>query len=228
MRSPDPSDRDSVERIAVYSRELEQKKSSLKLSDQQRETLVGLLLGDAHLETQNRGRTYRVKFEYSTPHSEYANHLYDLFREWVFTPPQNKVDDTHDNIWFQTVSHPSFRFYAHQFYDGKTKVVPKNIHRLLTARGLAYWYMDDGSVKSRESKGVILNTQCYTRNEIANLISALKRFNLECSEREQKEGLQIYISGASFDVFRNIVDPYVVPSMRYKIPIDRITPMPKL
>ena len=212
----------------MYSRELEQKKSSLKLSDLQRETLVGLLLGDAHLETQNRGRTYRVKFEYSAKHSEYATHLYELFRDWVLTPPQTKVDDTHDNVWFQTVSHPSFRFYAHQFYDGKKKVVPKNIHRFLTARSIAYWYMDDGSVKSRESKGVIFNTQCYTRNEIARLITTLNKFNLECSEREQKEGLQIYISGSSYETFRNIVDPYILPSMRYKIPVDRKTQMPKL
>lgn len=212
----------------MYSRELEQKKSSLKLTDVQREVLVGLLLGDAHLETQNRGRTYRIKLEYSSTHSEYASHLYDLFREWVFTPPQNKVDDTHDNIWFQTVSHPAFRFYAHQFYDGKTKVVPDNIHRLLTARGIAYWYMDDGSVKSRESKGVIFNTQCYTRDGIARLIATLRKFNIECSERTQKEGLQIYISGNSFETFRGIVDPYIVPSMRYKIPVDRTTHMPKL
>ena len=212
----------------MYSRELEQKKSSLKLSDLQRETLVGLLLGDAHLETQNRGRTYRVKFEYSAKYSEYATHLYELFRDWVLTPPQTKVDDTHDNVWFQTVSHPSFRFYAHQFYDGKKKVVPKNIHRFLTARSIAYWYMDDGSVKSRESKGVIFNTQCYTRNEIARLITTLNKFNLECSEREQKEGLQIYISGSSYETFRNIVDPYILPSMRYKIPVDRKTQMPKL
>jgi hypothetical protein len=217
-----------VDTIAMYSRELEQKKSSLKLTDLQRETLIGLLLGDAHLETQNRGRTYRVKFEYSASHQEYANHLYEIFQEWIFTPPQRKVDDTHDNVWFQTVSHPSFRFYAHQFYDGKKKVVPKNIHRLLTPRGISYWYMDDGSIKSRESKGVIFNTQCYARSEIATLIATLNLFNLECAKREQEEGLQIYISGASFETFRNIVDPYIIPSMRYKIPVDRTTHMPKL
>ena len=37
----------------MHSRKIERTKSSLKLSDEQREVLVGLLLGDAHLETQN-------------------------------------------------------------------------------------------------------------------------------------------------------------------------------
>src|SRR5436309_12661255 len=99
----------------VYSREIEHRKSSLKLSDTQREMLIGLILGDAHLETQNEGRTYRLKFEYGSKQREYANHLYESFRDWILTPPQIKADATHDNIWLQTVSHAAFRFYAHQF-----------------------------------------------------------------------------------------------------------------
>jgi hypothetical protein len=33
------------------------------------------------------------------------------------------------------------------------------IRRWLTPKSLAYWYMDDGSFKSKSSKGTILNTQ---------------------------------------------------------------------
>ena len=208
----------------MYSREIEQRKSSLKLSDLQRNVLVGLLLGDAHLETQNRGRTYRVRFEYSAKHRAYADHLYELFQEWILTPPQVKLDATHNNIWFQTVSHAAFRYYAHQFYDEQRKCVPKNIHRFLTARSIAYWFMDDGSIKSRESKGVIFNTHCFTRNEVERLIDVLQNsFALDAKERKQKDGLQIYISGKSYGRFQEIVDPFMISSMRYRIPVDRKT-----
>ncbi len=206
----------------MYSREIEKLKSSLKLTDEQRDVLIGVLLGDAHLETQNGGRTYRVKFEYSAGHGEYANHLYKIFKEWILTPPQRKQDATHNNVWFQTVSHAAFRFYAHQFYDEKKKCVPKLIHRFLTARSIAYWFMDDGSIKSRESKGVIFNTQGFERNEVKRLMTVLRKsFDLEASERKQKDGLQIYISGKSYKRFREIVDAYIHPSMRYKIPPER-------
>ena len=207
----------------------------MKLSDIQRETLIGLLLGDAHLETQNRGRTYRVKFEYSVHQREYADHLYDLFKKWILTSPQVKKDPTHNNVWFQTVNHEAFRFYAHQFYGLRGKCVPKNIHHLLTDRGIAYWFMDDGSIKSRESKGVIFNTQCFVRDDVKRLIDALRtKFHLEASERRQKDGWQIYISGKSCERFWEIVDLYVLPSMRCKIPlvgqrpVDAKTIMPKL
>jgi len=213
----------------MYSREIEQAKSSLELNDMQREVLVGVLLGDAHLETQNGGRTYRVKFEYGVKQREYAFHLYEIFRSWILTPPQVKQDATHNNIWFQTVSHSAFRFYAHQFYDGKRKCVPKLLHRYLTGRAIAYWYMDDGSIKSRESKGVIFNTHGFVRSDVLRLMDVLRSsFALEANERKQKDGLQIYISGKSYERFREIVDEYIIPSMRYKIPVDRKTPMPKL
>jgi hypothetical protein len=208
----------------MHSRAIEQKKSSLVLSALQREVLAGLLLGDAHLETQNNGRTYRIKLEYSVKQRKYAGHLYGLFEEWILTPPQEKHDGSHNNIWFQTLSHSAFRYYAHQFYTKGVKSVPVNVHRFLTARSIAYWFMDDGSMKSRESKGVLLNTQCFGRNDVQRLIAVLRtRFDLEANERRQREGYQIYISGRSFERFKSLVGPHIHPSMLYKIPVDRIT-----
>ena len=83
--------------------------------------------------------------------------------------------------------------------------------------------MDDGSVKSRESKGVVFNTQCYFPDDVTRLMRALGQHQLVCGARKQKEGLQIYVSGTSYETFRNIVDPFILASMRYKIPVDRIT-----
>lgn len=208
----------------MNTRKINNKKAQLKLNQRQRNILVGLILGDAHLETQNKGRTYRIKFEYSVKQSEYANYIYEIFREWIITPPQIKKDETHNNIWFQTISHPSFRFYAQQFYKNGKKCVPKLIHRFLTNEGIAFWFMDDGSIKSCDSKGVIFNTQGFLKENITRLIKVLQtKFELIASERRQKDGFQIYISGKSYDKFRLIVDPNIHPTMRYKIPNERIT-----
>ena len=212
----------SSQRKYMNSKEIEKLKKHLKLNLHQRKILVGLLLGDAHLESQISGRTYRVKFEYSIKHSEYAKHIYDLFCEWILTPPQIKQDETHNNIWFQTVSHPAFRYYAHQFYKNGKKCVPNLIHRYLSPISIAYWFMDDGSIKSKESKGVLLNTQGFLKEDVARLVEVLRTtFKLQASERKQKDGSQIYISGESYEHFRRLVAPYIHPSMSYKIPTDR-------
>ena len=216
----------------MRSREIEAYKKTLRLSPTQREVLVGILLGDACLETQNGGLTYRLKVEQCAAHAPYVRSLYELFQAWVLTPPRRRTvrrgSSESENWVFQTVSHPAFRFYARQFYDGRVKRVPKLIHRWLTPRGLAHWYMDDGSLKSKDSKGVIFNTQGFNRRDVDRLVDVLRaKFMLEASLRKQLDGDQIYVSGRSFERFVGLVNPYVTDDMRHKVPLPRRTQLPK-
>ena len=213
----------------MRSRIIEEYKSALHLSSVQREALVGLLLGDACLETQNRGRTYRLKIEQCARRHAYVYHLYSLFQEWVLTPPSARTKlaangTVSTNLAFQTVSHSAFRFYAQQFYADGRKRVPELIHHWLTPRGLSYWYMDDGSLKSSQSKGVILNTHGFEQLQVERLARALwDCFGLQVTARRQPDGVQLYVSGRSFETFSAIVEPHVIPEMRYKVPVARRT-----
>ena len=103
--------------------------------------------------------------------------------------------------------------------------MPKLIHRWLTPRGLAHWYMDDGSIKSSQSKGVIFNTQGFDRSDVDRLIGVLQsKFGLKASRRRQPEGDQIYVSGSSFESFFELVDPYVTVTCgtRCRLPDEHI------
>ncbi len=201
----------------------------MKLKREQREILVGILLGDAHLETQNRGRTYRLKVEHSLKEKEYVYHLWEKFREWCLMEP--KVREREYNlkgrtfkskmIGFTTISHGSFRFYAHQFYDKeiKKKVVPRLIHRFLKPRSLAYWFMDDGSTKGGKHRGLIINTQGFMRREQERLKEALKRnFDIEVMIHRDGYGrYRLYMNWNEAKKFVKLIEPYLHPSMMYKI-----------
>ena len=204
-----------------------------KLTLLQKEVLFGVILGDAHLETQNNRITYRVKFEQSIKHKAYIEHLYLIFKNYVKTSPQLKVvtyknrqtnTQKHStNIRFATISSVRFTFFGKQFYKDKKKVIPKLIHRWLTVRALAYWYMDDGSMKSTQSKGVLLNTQAFSHAEVQLLCNVLsEKFNLYCWPRKQKKNTyQIYISGKSYETLRDCIYPFLIPEMQYKFPLPR-------
>lgn len=215
----------------MRSRAIEAYKTTLRLSDVQREMLIGILLGDACLETQNAGRTYRLKVEQGAGHRDYVNHLYEVLRDWVLSPPRTKLGKTKGvstlNLAFQTISHEELAEFGELFYERRRKIVPSGIDDLLTARGLAYWYMDDGSMKSSESKGVLFNTHAYREDEIERLISVLARFGLDAHKRHQTDGTQIYVSGRSYESFVELVDPYMIEAMRYKVPQPRRTQLPK-
>ncbi|NIA11483.1 MAG: hypothetical protein GWP10_17595 [Nitrospiraceae bacterium] len=206
----------------MNSNKIKEFKKHLKLTDFQRQVLVGILLGDASLETQNKGRTYRLKIEQSEKHIEYLMHLYRVFKGWCLSLPHKRDVERNGkisvNFAFSTVSHGAFRFYAQQFYKNGKKKVPSLIGKIFTSVSLAYWFMDDGSRKSRQSKGIIFNTQGFSKEDVNILINLLKdRYDLDAWLRKQKEGYQIYTSGKSFEVFKFIVLPYVVDNIKYKL-----------
>lgn len=53
------------------------------LSKIQWDAYIWLMLGDASLQRQNKGRTHRIKFEWGDKNKTYAEHVYALFDEWV-------------------------------------------------------------------------------------------------------------------------------------------------
>lgn len=61
--------------MKTNSHQLKEYKKTLKLTKEQRSILIGVLLGDAHLETQDQGQTYRLKFAQSVAHKPYLDHL---------------------------------------------------------------------------------------------------------------------------------------------------------
>jgi hypothetical protein len=206
----------------MRSNEIEAYKRTLKLSNTQRSIIVGTLLGDGHLETQNGRKTFRLKIEHTSSQELYTIWLYEQLQTWVQTPiaikPKHVNGVTTTHHWFQTLSVAQFRFYGLQFYDLQgCKKVPKIIRRLLTPLALAIWFMDNGSAKSKHHRAVILNTQCFERQQIVRLQDALaQRYGLESKIRTQKDGLQILISGESAHSFMLIVLPYTLPNFYYK------------
>ena len=206
----------------MNSKEIESYKKTLALSRKQRAVLVGLLLGDGYCETMNQGRTYRLKVEQSIRKSAYVEWLYEIFRDFVLQEPKSKKKTRNgkitENIGFTTVSHASFRFYAQQFYPNGKKVVPKGIAKLLSPIGIAVWFMDDGSRKSKSHRTLLLNTQGFQKREVRALIDAFElRFRISTEIRKQREGYQISIPPSSVDRFIGLIDPYILPSMRYKL-----------
>jgi hypothetical protein len=207
----------------MNTKEIKENKKKLTLSNEQRAILVGLLLGDGHLETQNGGRTYRLKVEHSEKQVDYVHWLYELFASWIPSKPYRRVrPDGRISVGFTTYSHGSFRFYAQQFYPiGKKKVIPKLINKLLTQAGLAVWFMDDGSRKSSKHTTYNIHTLAYTKRDLERLQDTLlKKFGIITSLHRQKEtSWRIYIPSVSAERFKSIIQPYVnlIPSMKVKL-----------
>lgn len=200
---------------------IENYKQSLELSKKQRELIVGLLLGDGHLETAN-GRTYRLKVEHSIKQREYVDWLYQEFKPWVRQKPKAKNHAINDKVlisyWFTTYSSAKLRFYAQQFYVNKKKIMPKLIGKLLSPLALAVWFMDDGSWKSNHHKTYIIHTLGYSKKELAIVRKILEqKYGITIGIHKQYQQWRIYVYSESAPLFRKLIEPYVIPSMKYKL-----------
>jgi hypothetical protein len=207
----------------------EYKKSLKELSKEQWDIAIGLMLGDVSLQTQNKGKTYRMKFEWSDNNKAYLDHVYNIFEEWVISKPHKKSRINSNGklviTWgFQTISHEAFNPLADLFISNNKKSISNNlIKNHLTNKGLAFWWMDDGGKldynKNSKNKSIVLNTQSFTQLEVDTMTNELSvKFNLSCEVRSNKGKWIIVIKDESFVIFKNIINLYIIPQMIYKLP----------
>lgn len=228
----------NLQEIGNNRKLLREYKEQIKLTTFEKEVVIGNVLGDASLQTQNNGKTYRLKFQYSSKNKDYALFVFKRYKRWcisnpVESPPQ--INSTtgeikrHGSITFQTISHSEFKTIADLFkmQTGKKGITPNLVRNHLSDMGLAFWFMDDGGKMdygSNEGKGITLNTQCFTKDEVDLLCDELsEKFNFNCWPKKNKNGYVISISGKSYENFVGRVMPYLEESMKTKIPSPRKT-----
>ena len=208
----------------MRSNAIENYKKTLKLSTLQKEVLVGTLLGDGCLETQNNDRTYRLKIEHSIQQKDYVDWKYGIFKDLVLTEPKSRdyvsYGNSRINYRFSTISSGSLRFYAQQFYKNGKKVIPELIGKMLTPLALATWFMDDGSIKSNRHKALVIHAQSFEKTDLERIIKIIEnKFGIKSILRKRNDGsgYVIYILSATIDQFIDLVKDYILPSMKYKL-----------
>ena len=226
--------------IAVRKQEIGKSRTLLKRYKQQLTSLsmvegqvaIGIMLGDASLQTQDGGKSYRLKLLQGDKNKDYLFHLCTVFSRWILSPPspqdrQSKTTGESLKAWrSQTISHKAFNVLAKIFIDekGKKRVSPNLVKEHLTDRGLAYWLMDDGGKSNYNKdrpklKGVTINTQGFSKAEVEGLAAQLiPIFGLNCWTGRNKGKWTIVISGKSFPILAKRIGPYLHPSMVYKFP----------
>jgi len=185
--------------------------------------IFGTLLGDAHAEKRAFGT--RISFFQEAVHISYLLYLHNLFSVSGYCNPKIPNITTRlgvkgkirKRIRFSTWTYTSFNWIHELWYVNNIKCVPENIGQYLTPLALAVWIMDDGA---KVGKGLKLSTNSFTYNECLVLVKVLSdNFNLKTSIQSAgaKDQYIIYIWNESMDNLRNIVSPYIIPEMKYKL-----------
>jgi hypothetical protein len=215
--------------IIVKKRLTKVERSKISIETPLNEIIIGLLIGDGHLQCRNiNSRFIYGQSSLREQHLNYFYHIFDLFKPFVsknFVPKSRtfldkKTNNVYSSISFATLTLPCFNIYRSLFYNKENKkVIPLNISKFLTPRGLAYWIMDDGSL---QNKGLHLSTYSFTLEDVNLLKNTLENlfapdFLIKCSIHNHKKGYRIYIWEESMNKVRGHISQFMYRDMLYKI-----------
>lgn len=186
------------------------------ISDDLHQVLLGTLLGDGYFRTP---KCYGLG--HGVYQMDYCYHVAEQMHQFVASfGDKDTGGSTEKSFEFWTFRHEVLRAYHDRFYSRglKKKYFTQESAPDLGPAGLAYWYMDDGKWSSH---GAYLCVGKVSEEEGQVLTSLLRnRFDLECTFQchDARNGnYTIYVTAETRGKFFDIISPYVIPSMKYKL-----------
>ena len=184
-------------------------------------TLIGSLLGYGHME--RRSNSTRMHIQMSSRNVEYLNWLHLFFSETGYCslkkPKLSKQIGKSNKIYFscrfRTFSFSSLNYLHDSFYFNKKKKVPKDIYNLLSPRAFAIWLMDNGG---QSKAGIKIATHRFCLQDVTRLKTVIsEKYKITCSVEKERSSYVIYIPKDQLSFLEEIVKPYMIPCMYYKL-----------
>lgn len=187
--------------------------------------MIGILLGDAHIVKRSSTSNARLMYaQTAIANKTYFEYVYSFFNSFCAKDyiTQTKIsrdkrtNKIYSSISFTTMQLPCFNEFRQLFYPSYAKTVPNNVYELLTAKGLAFWIMDDGS---KQGKGLHISVYAFSNKDVDKLMFVLQdKFNLKCSIHYNRDNKpRIFIFKESMENLITLVKPYFIPEMLYKL-----------
>lgn len=184
-----------------------------------KETLIGTVLGDGRLERHGQG--VRLAVNHAAAQKAYIQWKHQELLSLRPSPLHFHSGGRYPFWRFVTGTHPLLEELWRLFYVDGRKRVPEEIDRLLTSpKALAVWFMDDGTCDKRQGS-VLFETQGFLLEDIERLQRCLEsNFQLDTVVHRsgRGRGLRLYLPVREAHKMALLIQPFVLPEMRYKLP----------
>ena len=202
-----------------YMRDSLKENKLVPLTTIQEEVLIGTLLGDASLRIGKDCINPRFSCTHCLAQEEYCKHKEEIFKSLGSSgnrdknlKPDKRTGKIYNYYTMRIPANPAFIPIYDSVYTEGIKIIPIDLLSKLTARSLAYMFMDDGS---KYANGYTIATNCFSEENILEFRKFLfNKFNLETSTFKSRV---MYIHAKSAKLFKSLVLPYMHPTMLYKL-----------
>lgn len=193
------------------------------LSDIQKETIIGTLLGDGHL--QDCGMLYVHHAYHQLDYLRATHTILHPLTHPIFYEEKEMIDGTVCfGFGWKTSQHTWLKELRGVFYPEGTKVFPDSVLTSLSPRSLAYWYFDDGTLDG-VPKFALGDISPEEATRVADMVRSRFGFDAYIAEHSLKSTCKLMLFRATAsDVFFPLIREYVTPDMLHKIP-ERYRPV---
>jgi hypothetical protein len=202
---------------------LHYKNNTVKLSYIQEQLIIGSLLGDASLSFRKERNSYELQVSHCLEQKQFllekANLLGVIYHSYIkdnsFSNGKRYFKLTYCN------KYELKRIYDLCFEDG-IKTITKRWCDKLGPIAISYWFMDDGTssiMKNSSSVVVRFATLSFPKQQLLLLQDVLLRFGIETSLQKHNDGkgFIMAVRQKSVNNFMDLIEPYIVDCMKYKI-----------
>lgn len=197
------------------------------LTYNQRQLILGMLLGDGGIHYRNRYN--RSEFEFYVSHGmkqqEYIKFAAELLSANVSLgrKGQKSFGPGGEYLRLSYSNKPELsKIYDLCFKSGK-KTITKRWLMEIDKQAIAYWFMDDGSSSIDKTSNCIMvrfASQSFSKKEHGLLRRKLLDFEIDTTLRKVSDGTgyNIYVRQDSINKLMDLIEPFVpTQDMKYKI-----------
>ena len=208
------------------------------MKNRKKALLIALAIGDGHIAKRQKSTMYgEFMITHSIHQQEYITYKRDLLHSLVGGNLPKISEYTRKNTGYKELyfskAHKYFRVIRKWLYKADKKVISRYILNKLTPEAIAIWYMDDGNLSKKKRDGrmrgytLTLSTQ-VSKEENQVMIDYFEDvWNIKFFQIKKGNQYALCMGTAEARKFTKLVEPYVIPSMRYKV--DMIyPPYPKM
>jgi len=185
-----------------------------KFSEETIGLLYGTLLGDGSIHIPGWGKNKSFTTSHSPKQKEYLEHKRNLLH--ILKPYEiRNSKDKWGTLVMRTAPHPEFNIIFDNLYSNGTKQVSMSVLNKLTPEGIALWFMDDGTLKKG---GLSIATCSFDEKSIYNIVRYFdEKYDILASATINNDYWRVSFYGKNALKFKAMIEPYIIPSMRYKI-----------
>lgn len=183
------------------------------LTQLQRSLIIGSVLGDGYIRIMPGRKDAFLEVNHSLKAKDYVDWKYFVLKNICNSEPKEReTNEGRIAYRFFTKQDKEITEIYNLFYQNGKKIIPKELE--MNPIVLAVWLMDDGS---KSNCSIYLNTQQFSMLDQRRLLHKLREIGLRARLNRDKKYYRIRFLKESIPKLIEIVQPHIIPSMRYKI-----------